>query len=249
MGQRQLRALLAKELLQVRRSRGAVLSATLFPILLMVVIPLSQALATRDATAGTNIPGGVPLPPELVGLMKSPGQFFVQVMLPMYLTLGGLVVPSISATYTVVAEREKRSLELILALPVRLRDILLAKLLAMLVLALIVVVPLFAIDVAVLLALGLVALWYVPLLLAVLAASLVCSVGIALVLALLARDFRTANNLNGAMIGPLIIVTFVILFGVPGALRLVALTAVLLAAGAAAFVIGLRWLTFERYLA
>ncbi len=245
---RQLRALLTKELLQVRRSRGAVLSATLFPILLMVVIPLSQALATRDAMPAANIPAGVPLPPALIDLMKSPDQFFVQVMLPMYLALGGLVVPAISATYTVVAEREKRSLELILALPVRLRDILLAKLLAMLVLALVVVLPLFAIDAATLLALGLVSPAYVALLLAVLGASLVCSIGIALVLALVARDFRTANNLNGAMLGPLIIVTFAILFTVPGSLRLVALTAVLLSAGAAAFAVGFRWLTFERYL-
>ena len=244
----QLRALLAKELLQVRRSKGAVLSATLLPILLMVVIPLGQAFATQSAAPAANIPPGTPLPPALAELMKSPGQFFAQVMLPLYLALGGLVVPAISATYTVVAEREKRSLELLVALPVRLRDILLAKLLAMLVLAVVVVVPLFAIDATALAVLGLVSLPYLALLFAVLAASLVCSVGIALVLALVARDFRTANNLNGAMIGPLIIVMLGILFGVPGPWRLVALTAVLLVAGAGAFLAALRWLTFERYL-
>ncbi|HET7421287.1 MAG TPA: ABC transporter permease [Candidatus Dormibacteraeota bacterium] len=245
----QLRPLLAKELLQVRRSKGATLSATLLPILLMVVIPLGQAVATRGAPAGVNVPAGVTLPPGLAAVTTNPSRFFVEVLLPLYLALGGLIVPAISATYTVVAEREKRSLELILALPVRLRDILVAKLLAMLILALVVVLPLFAVDAATLLALGLVSWPYLALLFAVLAASLVCSTGIALVLALLARDFRTANNLNGAMIGPLIIVMLGILFGVPGAARIAALAAFLLFAGSAAFIVGLRWLTFERYLA
>ena len=223
-------------------------SATLLPILLMVVIPVSQALATRGDVGATNVPTSG-IPPQLVELAKHPSQFFVQVMLPLYMTLGGLIVPAISATYTVVAEREKRSLELIMALPVRVRDILTAKLLAMLILALVVVLPLFVIDAAIVLALGLASLPYVAMLLVVLASSLVCSIGIALLLALVARDFRTANNLNGAMIGPLILITVAIVFLVPGVLRLVVLAAVLLLGGAAAFAAGLRWLTFERYLA
>lgn len=244
----QLRALLAKELLQVRRSKGAMASATLLPILLMVVIPVSQALATRGDVGATNVPTSG-IPPQLIELAKHPSQFFVQVMLPLYMTLGGLIVPAISATYTVVAERERRSLELIMALPVRVRDILTAKLLAMLVLALVVVLPLFVVDATIVLALGLASLPYVAMLLVVLASSLVCSIGIALLLALVARDFRTANNLNGAMIGPLILITVGIVFLVPGVLRLVVLAAVLLLGGAAAFAAGLRWLTFERYLA
>lgn len=244
----QLRALLAKELLQVRRSKGAMASATLLPILLMVVIPVSQALATRGDVGATNVPTSG-IPPQLIELAKHPSQFFVQVMLPLYMTLGGLIVPAISATYTVVAERERRSLELIMALPVRVRDILTAKLLAMLVLALVVVLPLFVVDATIVLALGLASLPYVAMLLVVLASSLVCSIGIALLLALVARDFRTANNLNGAMIGPLILITVAIVFLVPGVLRLVVLAAVLLLGGAAAFAAGLRWLTFERYLA
>lgn len=244
----QLRALFAKELLQVRRSKGAMASATLLPILLMVVIPVGQALATRGDVGATNVPTSG-IPPQLIELAKHPSQFFVQVMLPLYMTLGGLIVPAISATYTVVAERERRSLELIMALPVRVRDILTAKLLAMLVLALVVVLPLFVVDATIVLALGLASLPYVAMLLVVLASSLVCSIGIALLLALVARDFRTANNLNGAMIGPLILITVAIVFLVPGVLRLVVLAAVLLLGGAAAFAAGLRWLTFERYLA
>jgi len=245
----QRRALVAKEFRQVLRSRGAVLSATLLPVLLILIIPLAEILGMRGSSTPLNLPVGTPLPPGLEGLTGNPSQFFVQVMLPLFITLGGLIVPSISATYTVVAERESRSLELLIALPVRLQDILLAKLVAMLALATIVVVPLFAVDAVVLLALGTASPGYVGLLFVVLVAAVTCSIGIALLLALLARDFRTANNLNGAMSGPLILLTLAVLVVVPGEARLLALTAVLAAAGIGAYVVGLRWLTFERYLA
>lgn len=245
----QLRALVGKEFRQVLRSRGALLSATLLPLLLMVVIPLAEILGMRGSTTPLNLPANSSFPPGLEGLTSNPAQFFIQAMLPLFITLGGLIVPSISATYTVVAERERRSLELLIALPVRLQDILLAKLLAMLALAIIVVVPLFAVDAVALLVLGTVSPGYVGLLFLVLLAALTCSIGIALLLALLARDFRTANNLNGAMLVPLILLTLAVLFGVPGPARLLVLTAVLAAAGTGAYIVGLRWLTFERYLA
>ena len=245
----EVRALVAKELRQVLRSKGALLSATLLPVLLMVVIPLAQILGVRGSNVPLNLPSSNLLPPGLEGLTTNPSQLFVQLLLPLFITLGGLIVPSISATYTVVAERESRSLELLIALPVRLQDILLAKLLAMLALATIVVVPLFAVDAVVLLALGLASPGYVGLLFVVLVAALTCSTGIALLLALLARDFRTANNLNGAMLGPLILLTMAVIVGVPGPARLLVLTAFLAAAGVGAYLVGLRWLTFERYLA
>ena len=68
-------------------------------------------------------------------------------------------------------------------------------------------------------------------------------------LALLARDFRTANNINGALLGPVILAVLGLLFGLPTPLSYIVLVAVLLAAAAAAVQVGLRWLTFERYLA
>lgn len=245
----QVRALLGKELRQLRRSKGALLSATVLPFLVLVLIPLGQVFGVRGAAAGPRLPLGSALPPGLAGLIQDPAQLIVQVMLPLYITIGGLIVPSVSATHTVITEREKRSLELLMALPVSLQDILLAKLLGTLVLALVVVVPLFVVDAVVLLAVGAVSPGYLALLFIVLLAALACSIGVALLLALLARDFRTANHLNGALIGPLILLALAILFGVPGLQRLVVLVAVLLAAGAGAFLVGARWLTFERYLA
>lgn len=243
-----LRALLGKELRELRRSKGALLSATLLPLFLMTGLPLFQLVAVRGAGAsGTPVPTGLPAGMAAVG--NDPVQLLVRVMLPMFLVLGGLVVPSVSATYTIVAEREKRSIELLMALPVRVRDVLLAKLLAVLALAAIVVVPLFAVDMTVLLVLGLIGAPAVALLLLLVLAALACSAGVALLLALLARDFRTANNLNGALLGPLILVTIAALFLLPSPLSYAALGTVLLALAAAAVLVGVRWLTFERYLA
>jgi len=136
-----------------------------------------------------------------------------------------------------------------MALPVRVSDILVAKLLAMLVLALTVVLPLFTLDMLVLLGFGLVGAVDVAIMLGLLLSALACSVAVALLLALLARDFRTANNINGALLGPVILAVLGVLFGLPTPLSYIVLVAVLLAAAAAAVQVGLRWLTFERYLA
>ncbi|HTD76674.1 MAG TPA: hypothetical protein VK898_03485, partial [Chloroflexota bacterium] len=104
-------------------------------------------------------------------------------------------------------------------------------------------------DMLVLLGFGLVGAVDVAIMLGLLLSALACSVAVALLLALLARDFRTANNINGALLGPVILAVLGVLFGLPTPLSYIVLAAVLLAAAAAAVQVGLRWLTFERYLA
>jgi len=245
-----VRILVGKELRQVRRSRAALASATLLPLFLMTLMPLTQLYFARAGSASAQSTGSeVSLAPNIIDIGNDPVELVLSVMLPLAIVLGGLVAPSISATYTVVAEREKRSLDLLMALPVSVTDILLAKLLAMLVLAGVVVLPLFAIDMAVLVAWGLASRLDILLLLILLVAALGCSVGVALLLALLARDFRTANNLNGALLGPLILATLAIMFVLSGPVRYLALTVLLVGVGLLAVLAGLRWLTFERYLA
>ena len=245
-----VRVLLGKELRQITRSRAALASSTLLPLLLITLTPMGQLIAMRSAPPEPppDIPGGV-MPPGLADAIQDPDQFFIRFMLPMFITLGGLIVPSVAATYTIVAEREKRTLDLLMALPVRVVDILTAKLLAMLILAAAVVVPLFLIDAAVLLWLGDATPADLGFLFALLLAAIACSLGIALLLALLARDFRTANNLNGVMLGPLILIVLIVLVAIPRPANFAVLVAVLLACGALATLAGLRWLTFERYLA
>lgn len=241
----EVRALLWKELRQVRRSRGAIVSSTLLPFFILVLAPLSQLLALRGVAA---LPPRGGVPPGL-GDPHAALDLFTAQFLPLLVVIGGLMVPSVAATYTVIVEKERRSLELLMALPVSVRDILAAKILATLALAGIVVVPMFAIDAVVLLALGAASVGLVVLLLALLLAALACSGGLALLLALLARDFRTARNVTGFLYTPLILIAAAILFAFPPPARLLILIGVLLAAGLGAVAAALRWLTFERYLA
>ncbi len=159
------------------------------------------------------------------------------------------MVPSIAAVHTIVVERERRTIELLVALPVRVGDILLAKLLANLALAVATLGPLVFVDMAALAWLGLVSPAYVVSVCLLLVAALSCSVGMSLLVALLARDFRTANNLNGILLGPTIGLVLAVLILVPADVHLSVLAGLLLAIGVGAVAGGLRWLTFERYLA
>jgi ABC-type Na+ efflux pump permease subunit len=211
-----LRALLRKELSQVRRSRSAIVSSTLLPFFLMVVSPTGQflALSTLPPSA-SNLPPGLAGVPGLAD-SSDPTEVFTHFLMPLFIALSGLLIPSVMATYTVVAERERRTIELLLALPVGVGDILGAKLIAMLTMGVLVVLPFFCFDAVALLALHLATPDYVMLLLVMLAAALCCSTGMALLLGLLARDHRTANNLNGALLAPLMALIVIILGAVPG---------------------------------
>jgi ABC-2 type transport system permease protein len=248
VGRREVVALYRKELRQVGRSRGALLSAGLLSLLLVVVVPAMQlgAIALGGPAMARPL-SPIPLP----GLadFDQPTAMFTRLMLPMFVALAGIMVPSVAAVHTVVVERERKSIELLIALPVRVGDILTAKMAANLTLAVVTLAPLVSVDVAGLVVLGLATPAYVASLYLLLVAALACSIGLSLVVALLARDFRTANNLNGVLIGPLIILVLLVLFLVPGDAQLPVLAAVLLAIGGLALLGGLRWLTFERYLA
>lgn len=242
-----VRVLLRKELMQLRRSRAAVLTATLLPVTLLVLMPLGQYLTLRSLPPGTARTMG-PTIPGMRGV-TGPEDMLTDFVLPFMTVIVGLIVPAMAATYTVVAERERRTLELLVALPVSVRDILLAKMLAMLVLAGVVLVPLFLIDAAWLTWFGVLPPRGLLLLFALLVAGLTCSIAAALLITLLARDLRTANQVNGALVGPLILVMLGIFMLVSGDARHLATVGVLLAAAAVALAIALRWLTFERYSA
>jgi ABC-type transport system involved in multi-copper enzyme maturation permease subunit len=246
-GWHEVAALYRKELRQVGRSRGALLSAGLLSLLMIVLVPSMQlgAIALGGPIARPLPP--MPLPGTLD--LDQPTRLFTRMMLPMFVALGGILVPSVAAVHTVVVERERRSIELLIALPVRVGDILAAKLAANLTLSVVTLGPLLLVDVFGLALMGLATPGYVAALYLLLVGALICSIGISLVVALLARDFRTANNLNGVLIGPLIMVVLGVLLLVPGGWQLPALSALLATIGLVAMAGGLRWLTFERYLA
>lgn len=189
------------------------------------------------------------LPPGLTGLADNPVAMFRQFTLPLFVALGGLVIPSITATYTIIGERERRTLELLVALPVSLEQIIMSKLLAVLLLGVIVAIPLFVVDAAAMIALGLGTLADAALLLFLLVAALLYSTASALLVSLLAGDYRTANNINGVMLGPTILLSMASLLLLPAALpRALIIAAAFLILACAATVVALRSLTVERFL-
>jgi ABC-2 type transport system permease protein len=242
---RSVQILLGKELRQLGRSRGALVSATLLPLLLLVVVPIPQLLTLRNLPLDIpNLPGGGP--PGLQSLRGADA--FVLLLFPLFVTICGMIVPSLAASYTIVTERERRTLELLVALPVRLSRILVAKLLSILILGIVVTVPLFAVTATLVVILGAASAADMALVLVPLGAAVVCSTCLSLLLTLLARDFRTANNVNGVLFFPVLLIAAGILVGVGGSARLLVLGAALLAIGGAAILVGARWITFERYL-
>ena len=242
---RSVQILLGKELRQLGRSRGALVSATLLPLLLLVVVPIPQLVTLRNLPLDVpNLPGGGP--PGLQSLRGADA--FVLLLYPLFVTICGMIVPSLAASYTIVTERERRTLELLVALPVRLSRILVAKLLSILILGIVVTVPLFAVTATLVVILGAASAADMALVLVPLGAAVICSTCLSLLLTLLARDFRTANNVNGVLFFPVLLIAAGILVGVGGSARLLVLGAALLAIGGAAILVGARWITFERYL-
>jgi ABC-2 type transport system permease protein len=243
LASREARVLLAKELRQALLSRGALLTGLLAPIGMLLLAPAQLVFSARHA---------------------SPAALFeiTHLELPLFTVICGLVVPSLAAVYIFVNERERRSLELLLASPVRVQDIFAAKLTAAFLLSTGVTLPLYVIQSGVVLWQGIDDLRGVLLRLLLLTAALACSVGYALLMALLARDFRTTNNLTGALMLPMIFVTLtllqisqVTLFGhswtIPVALadRPLLVAAIMVAVGIAAAAAAPRFVTLERYLA
>jgi len=241
---RSVRLLFRKEVRQFLRSRQAVLTGLLLPALLMVVAPGLQLLSVNNAGTRPNIPTVVP---GLIGI-NDVSSIFLYFTFPLFVVLAGLMTPSLAAVHTVISERERRSIELLVALPVSVADIVTAKLCANLAVAAVTLAPLFAVDAAIILLVTTAGPLFVLAAFLVLLSALTASIGVSLLLALVARDFRTANNLNGAFVLPTMIVTGLCVTLVPGLWRFLVLAVLLLAMGGAASWIALRWLTFERYL-
>jgi ABC-2 type transport system permease protein len=126
---------------------------------------------------------------------------------------------------------------------------LVAKVLSVFLVALGVVLPLFVIQAVTLLTLGVVDVGRIASLLLVLLGAFTCSVGVTFVITILARDYRTANNLSGMQIGPVVLLTPLVLLLLPGPIGFVTLAASLAVIGLVALFIAWRWITFERYLA
>lgn len=250
MLEREVRILFGKEWRQLLRSRGAMGTALLLPFIMLVVVPAIQmvGVSAHDLPEHVSLAPNEVLPPTFRALVQEPMAMMRTLLVP-FIALGGLIVPSVTASYILISERESRTLELLVALPVRVGQILLAKLLALLALAAIVTLVFFSFDALLILRLEVGSWRFVVALLSVLLASLLFSTTSALLVSLLARDFRTANNVNGMFLGPSILVSFVVMLGVPGpTLAALVLAAVFLLGALVSLFVALKVITFERLL-
>jgi ABC-2 type transport system permease protein len=237
--------LMWKETRQLGRNRMALITAAILPFVILFVAPIQLLIQLRLAGA---VLGDIRAPLPGLSDFADPMQILAQVIYPVLLVIGGLLLPSITTTYAIVAERERRSLELLIALPVSVSEILAAKLLSVLLFSLLIGLPYFAIVTTLLVVLDIATLATIPALLFPFLAAMICSIGVSLIITLLARDFRTANNLNGVLVVPVLAITVITLVTVGGPARTYVLGAVLLAAGAVTTFIAIRWISFERYL-
>jgi ABC-type transport system involved in multi-copper enzyme maturation permease subunit len=242
-----IRSLLWKETLQIGRNRTAMLTAAMLPFIILFLAPIQLLVAMHfgggaefEQLRDSQLPGFADV--------TDPRQLLVQFFYPMMLVIGGLLLPSLTTAYAIIAERERRSLELLISLPVTVAEILTAKLLAVLIVTAVIGLPYVAIILTLLLVLGVAGPATIPALLAPFIAAVACSTGISLLLTLLARDFRTANNLSGAFIVPALLLTVGTLGAVGGPARTYVLAVLLLAVGAVAVFVALRWVSVERYL-
>ena len=242
-----IRSLLWKEIRQIGRNRTAMLTAAMLPFIILFLAPI-QLLVAMHFGGGPGIEELSDTPLPGFADVTDPSQLLVQFFYPMFLVMGGMLLPSLTTTYAIVAERERRSLELLISLPVTVGEIITAKLLSVLAVTAVIGLPYVAIVITLLLILGVADAAAIPALLAPFVAAVACSTGISLLLTLLARDFRTANNLSGAFIVPALLITVGTLGAVGGPGRTYILALLLLALGAVAVYAALRWVSVERYL-
>jgi ABC-2 type transport system permease protein len=130
-----VRAVMTKDLLAIKRSKAVVLPMLLVPTLLLVVLPLVIGLAARASEAPditrflANVPGDVAKP---ILALPQREQLIVLVngymLAPLFLIVP-LMVSAVLAADAFAGEKERKTLESLLHLPIRERDLFIAKLL------------------------------------------------------------------------------------------------------------------------
>lgn len=246
---REVRVLFRKEWRQLVAGKSALATGAILPIVMLGVVPMVMGSATAHAPLESDRP----LPPSmqfgLFGDLSSNPRHFAGSLLPIMVAIVGMVLPTMMASYLLITERERRTLELLVALPVRIEQVLVAKLLATLAAASMMSVPMLAVDVVALPWMGAASVEQVIALPVLLVAGLALSTSTALLMSLLARDFRTANNVAGALLAPTIVLTLVGGLLLPGGVvRPLGIAVVYALVAALVLRHSLKTITFERLL-
>jgi ABC-2 type transport system permease protein len=239
--------LFKKEVRQLLHKPGALATAILFPVFLMVVVPGLMAFFGSKGMATSPV-AGLPLPPGLAALAtSSPMIMLREFNMPLFVGMVALFEPSLLAVYAIVSEKERKTIDLLLSLPVTLADIVNAKLAAIIAVSLAAMFPLLLIDFAFLAIQGVGEPIYLLGFIFELLAGITLSTAVALILGLLGKDYRTANNLSGLFLGPMLLVVVGASLVLPfGATRLFILGAFFLALGLAVFYLGMKRFSLER---
>jgi ABC-2 type transport system permease protein len=131
-----IRAIIRKDLIAVRRSKAVFLPMLMVPALLLVVLPLIIGIAARASGSGAEVsgfldrlPGGLaepittrPVQEQMLLLVNG------YLLAPLFLIVP-LMVSAVLAADAFAGEKERRTLESLLHLPIADRDLFVAKLL------------------------------------------------------------------------------------------------------------------------
>lgn len=214
-----VQAVLAKELLEIRKNRTLLLTIVL-PPLIITLLPLGITLALGTSSGRSNLSAEdiaryLLAFPDLAGL--APGEIIQVIVLRQFLVmylLLPLIIPTSIATASIIGEKVQRSLEPLLATPIRTVELLLAKAIAAVVPAVLVTWLAYAIfwvgthitvrsvrvqDVL------LNSLWLLAILILAPLLSLL-SVSLSVIISSRVNDPRVAQQLAGLIVIPLVLV-------------------------------------------
>jgi ABC-type transport system involved in multi-copper enzyme maturation permease subunit len=235
-----LRALFLKETRQITRSRRTIVAAALVPALMLIFVAYADIVTLKLGFGSKPI-----------YLLSSDhpvsGTYLLRhFSLPVLVTISALVTPSIIMGDVLLGERERRTLELLVALPVSAADVVLAKLAAVLAFAVSVAAPLFVLNSLIVSAYGYSSPSQTAGLAELMLASIVYSVSSALLVVLIAGEPRAANIVSGLVLGPVVPVEGVILAAVGGQGAITFCAAALAVLAVLLLLWSSRMLSFER---
>lgn len=234
------RTLFRKEARQILRSRRTIVASMLVPALMLVFV-----------TGGDIVTLKLGFGSHPIYLLSSAhavsGPYLLRhFTLPVLVTISALVTPSIVMSDVLLGERERRTLDLLIGLPLSPRDIVLAKVMAVAAFATSVTAPLFAANALIVSAFGYSSPSQVTALAALLLAAIAFSVVSALLIALIAGEPRSANIVSGLILGPVVPLEGVILTAVGTGTAITICAAVLALLTCVAVFFSQRLLSFER---
>ncbi|HZU12924.1 MAG TPA: ABC transporter permease [Chloroflexota bacterium] len=235
-----LQPLLRKEFRQIIRSRRTVLAAAAIPLLMLTFVTGGDILTLKLGF------GHHPIYLLSSARSISASTLLRHETLPVLVTISGMVTPSIIMGDALLGERERRTLELLVALPVTVADVVLAKVLAVVTFAAAVTIPLFAVNVLMVSAAGDASPTQDLALFILLLAAISYAVASSLLVATLAGEPRAANIISGLVLGPVVPFEGLILVGIPGLISVGICSAALALAASVALLWSLRLLSFER---